>query len=71
MIRQGDGGDPAPVAVTPEMVAAGLERAKELADEPDKAYVVEAIYLAMENQRLDSDGKLLGLFNYSLKLAER
>ena len=31
------------VVVTPAMVAAGLERAHELAGEPDKAYVIEAI----------------------------
>jgi len=48
------------VVVTPEMKRAGLERARELIGE-DPTYVVAAIYLAMEYERLGAAGKLTSL----------
>lgn len=55
---QGDTGEVELVGVTPEMRAAGVERATELMGEPDIGYLVSAVYLAMEYQRLDSLGQL-------------
>jgi hypothetical protein len=46
------------------MIDAGVERLKELAGEDDRAYMVEAIYLAMEYQRLDSSGQLRSLCDH-------
>jgi hypothetical protein len=43
--------------VTQEMVEAGRERLLELTGE-DLDYIVEAVYLAMEYQRLDTLGQL-------------
>jgi hypothetical protein len=40
--------------VTPAMIRAGLQTIDELALGNDRAYLVDAIYLAMEYQRLDS-----------------
>jgi hypothetical protein len=48
--------------VTKEMIKAGLETIDELALRNDRAYLVEAIYLAMEYQRLDSLGQLRRIF---------
>jgi hypothetical protein len=55
------------VEVTPEMIAAGLERAREVAGEPPE-YVVSAIYLAMEYERLGSLGQLSRLGDQALKV---
>lgn len=68
--------EPEPIAprlveVTPAMTIAGVDRLKELANEPDQAYVVSAVYMAMEYQRLDSAGELPGLFNYLLEMDKR
>lgn len=52
-------------AVTPEMIKAGLDRFHDLSGETNMAYVVEAIYLAMEYQRLDSLGQLRRLVRHS------
>lgn len=41
------------VEVTPAMKAAGVERALELSRESDLSYLVSAIYMAMEYERLD------------------
>lgn len=49
------------VQVTGEMISAGLERAFELRGEDDPRYLVSAIYLAMEYQRLHSLGQLTSL----------
>ena len=44
--------DKAALPVTPEMVRAGVEAAREFPLDPDWAEVVKAIYYAMEYQRL-------------------
>jgi hypothetical protein len=44
--------------VTSRMVEAGSERLKDLSGDSDTAYVVEAVYLAMEYERLDSQREL-------------
>ena len=54
------------VVVTPEMKAAGLERARELVGE-DPGYIVSAVYLAMEYERLFMNGQLSGLDKQALK----
>jgi hypothetical protein len=43
--------EPEYVCVTDEMVAAGLDRLSELPRNRDPAYVVQAIYTAMEYER--------------------
>jgi hypothetical protein len=55
------------VAVTPAMVSAGLERARELAGQ-DLSYIVSAIYLAMEYERLWELGQLNGLGEKAFKV---
>jgi len=62
------GNGPRLVSVTLAMIEAGLDRLKELAAEEDRAYVAEAVYLAMEYQRLDSIGQLPGLFSHLPKV---
>jgi hypothetical protein len=49
--------------VTPEMVQAGLEELRDCIGDPDLAYLVTSVYLAMECQRLDSLGEFRGLFD--------
>jgi hypothetical protein len=49
-------------AVTPAMIKAGLDTIDELALGNDRAYLVEAIYLSMEYQRLDALGQLRRVF---------
>lgn len=58
------------VEVTQEMRAAGIERAAELMGEPDLGYIVSAIYLAMEYQRLDSLGQFSRFGNQTLKVRQ-
>ena len=69
VLPQGGAGAPAIelVAVTPEMEAAGLERARELVGE-NPGYVVAAVYLAMEYERLYMNGQLSGLDKQALKV---
>ncbi|MDQ6867905.1 MAG: hypothetical protein M3178_05725 [Pseudomonadota bacterium] len=47
--------EPEYVFVTDEMVAAGLDRLSELPRDEDQAYVVQAIYMAMEYERRSHD----------------
>jgi hypothetical protein len=57
------------VVVTPAMLEAGLERARELIGEaPD--YVVTAVYLAMEYERLFMNGQLSSLNKQALKVRQ-
>ncbi len=55
------------IVVTPAMERAGLERARELVGQPP-TYVVSAIYLAMEYERLGGLGKLSRLGDKTLKI---
>ena len=55
--------------VTPEMERAGLECARELAGE-DPGYIVRSIYLAMEYERLDTNGQLSSLGKEALKVRQ-
>ena len=43
--------EPEYAIVTPEMVAAGLDELSDLPRDEDPAYLVEAIYMAMEYER--------------------
>jgi hypothetical protein len=43
--------EPEYVIVTPEMVSAGLDRLSDLPRDEDPAYLVEAVYMAMEYER--------------------
>lgn len=52
------------IEVTPAMIEAGVERARELILEPDMGYAVNAIYMAMEYQRLADLGQLASLGNH-------
>jgi hypothetical protein len=52
------------------MVAAGIERMRDLSCEDDRAYVAEAIYLAMEYQRLESLGKLKSFRDHGLQVSD-
>lgn len=54
--------------VTPAMIKAGLDRLEELSGEEDRSYVVEAIYLAMEYERLDSIEQSPGFFDHRSKV---
>lgn len=67
---QGDTGGVELVVVSDEMRAAGIERATELMGEPDLGYLVSAIYLAMEYQRLDSLGQLSRFGQEALKVRQ-
>ena len=46
------------VNVSQAMVAAGVAEWKDLRGDPDLAYVVTSIYMAMEYERLESLGQL-------------
>jgi hypothetical protein len=52
------------------MAEAGSDRLRDLIDEPDLHYVAEAIYLAMEYQRLDSLGKPKSFRDHGLQVSD-
>jgi hypothetical protein len=43
--------EPDYVVASPEMIQAGIERLRDLADETDESYLVRAVYMAMEYER--------------------
>jgi hypothetical protein len=43
--------EPDYVVASPEMIRAGIERLRDLADETDESYLVRAVYMAMEYER--------------------
>jgi hypothetical protein len=57
------------VIVSLGMERAGLETARELAGE-DPAYIVRAVYLAMEYERLDTNGQLSGLDKEAIQVCQ-
>jgi hypothetical protein len=58
------------VFVTDEMKRAAIDRALELASENDLGYLVSAIYMAMEYERLDSLGQLSGFSDESIEVSQ-
>jgi hypothetical protein len=53
------------------MIAAGVSRMQDLSGEMDASYRAEAIYLAMEYQRLEELGKLIRLANHNSQVSDR
>jgi hypothetical protein len=60
-----------PEVVSPAMIEAGLERLTELRCEADLAYVVEAIYLAMEYQRFEPSSEFRRLHDHIVQECSR
>ena len=59
------------IEITPAMVKAGLDELRERQGDSDLAYLVGAIYMAMEYERLDSLGQLRGFFDKNRQISNR